>query len=244
MSLLKNPWIIITLIAVVLIGGAMWFSGKAAATYNEGVVISAHVKGDVTAPVSLIEYSDFQCPACSQFHPVVEEILEEYGDRIAFEYRHFPLTQIHPLAEPAARAAEAAGQQGKFFEFHDLLFVNQGTWSTGSNASKYFVEYATALGLDIDKFMKQQRSSVLRDHVRAQFDEARKLGFTGTPSFVLNGKKMEFNTFDDFKAQIAAAVDPMAAGADVVLPSTVPVVTSTAPTTTIEATTPSVRFGI
>jgi protein-disulfide isomerase len=235
---LRNPWIVIGLVAVLLIGGAMWYGSTASAKYDAGVEVKAHIKGNPDATVKLVEYSDFQCPACAQFQPVVAEIIAEYGDRMSFEYRHFPLTQIHRLAEPAARAAEAAGQQGKFFEFHDLLFVNQATWAQSTNPAQFFVQYATELGLDVDQFMRQQRSTILRDQVRAQFNEARDLGFTGTPSFVLNGQVMKFNSFDEFKAQIVAAIDP-----SIDLTPAVEVGGETTITPAVEAT-PEVKFGI
>lgn len=203
---MKNPWVIIGIIAVVLIGGSVWFSSQASDSYNEGVVVTAHIKGNPDATVTLLEYSDFQCPACSQFQPVVAEILAAYGDQIRFEYKHFPLSQLHPLAESAARAAEAAGQQGKFFEFHDKLFENQKTWSASPNPAGFFAQYAEELGLDMDVFTKQQRSTILRDKVKSEFEEARGLGLTGTPSFFLNGQRMQIETYEDFKMQIEVAL--------------------------------------
>ncbi len=205
---LKNPWVILGVLFVLLIGGAVWYSAGANDTYNAGVEVKAHIKGNPDAAVKLVEYSDFQCPACAQFHSVVKEIVDEYGDQLSFEYRHFPLSQIHRLAEPAARAAEAAGQQGKFFEYHDFLFENQGTWSNSTNPAQFFLQYANEVGLDIDEFTRMQRSSILRSHVQSQFAEARDLGFTGTPSFLLNGEPMKFQTFDEFRAQIINAIDP------------------------------------
>ncbi len=205
---MKNPWVIIGVIAVLLIGGAVWYSSQANEMYNEGVEVKAHIKGNPDAAVKLVEYSDFQCPACAAFQPVIAEILAEYGDRMSFEYRHFPLSQIHRLAEPAARAAEAAGQQGKFYEYHDLLFQNQTNWSNSTNPAQFFVQYATELGLDVEEFTRMQRSSILRAHVQSQFNEARAAGFSGTPSFLLNGQPMQFSTFDEFRAQIINAIDP------------------------------------
>ena len=105
----KNPWAIIGIVAVVLVGGSIWYSGTVAEKNNEGITFSPHIKGNPEATVTLAEYSDFQCPACASFHPVVIDVMEEFGDKIAFEYKHFPLP-IHPLAEPAARAAEAAAE--------------------------------------------------------------------------------------------------------------------------------------
>jgi len=208
MSWIRNPWVLIGLVTVILVGGAIWYGNTMSALYNEGVVIKPQIKGNPDAVVKLIEYSDFQCPACAQFQPVISELVEAYGDRLSFEYRHFPLMQTHRLAEPAARAAEAAGQQGKFFEFHDLLFQNQGTWANSTNPAHFFLEYATTLVLDIEQFTRQQRSSLIRAHVQAEFNEARAHGFSGTPSFLLNGKPMLFKTFDEFRAQVINAIDP------------------------------------
>jgi len=205
---MKNPWIILSVISVVLIGGSIWYSSTVSESNNQGVVIKTHMKGSDTATVTLVEYSDFQCPACAEFQPIVDELVSDYSTELKFEYRHFPLSRIHPFAEAAARAAEAAGQQGKFFEYHDLLFINQKTWSAGVNPSQYFIQYAKELDLDMDLFMKQQRSSVIRNHVRSQFAEAQALGFTGTPSFVLNGQKMQITSYENFRAQIEAAINP------------------------------------
>ncbi len=205
---MKNPWVIIGIIAVVLIGGSVWYSGTVSESYNEGITIVPKVTGNEGSTIKLVEYSDFQCPACGQFWPVVEEVLAEYGDRISFEYKHFPLIQIHPFAQPAAYAAEAAGQQGKFYEYANLLFKNQDTWSKSATPAAYFAEYAETLELDMDKFMRHQRAPLVKDHVRSQFNEARALGLTGTPSFYLNGERMNLTTIDEFKAQIEAAVKP------------------------------------
>jgi protein-disulfide isomerase len=184
----------------------VWYSTSVAATYNEGVAVVPHIKGNPDASVTLTKYSDFQCPACAQFVPVVDDILADYGDQIRFEYRHFPLIQIHPFAESAARAAEAAGQQGKFFEFHNLLFTNQAEWSRVSVPGAFFARYAEELGLDMTLFTRHQRSSILQENVRNQFNEARGLGLSGTPTFFLNGEQMEIQTYQDFREQIEAAL--------------------------------------
>lgn len=204
---MKNPWIIIAVIAAVLIGGSVWYSGTVAEKNNEGITFTPHVKGNEAATVTLTEYSDFQCPACASFHPVVEDIMEEFGDKIAFEYKHFPLP-IHPLAEPAARAAEAAGQQGKFFEFHDLLFINQKAWSNSPNPMIFFRDFASELELDVDLFERHYGASLVKDKVREDAAAARTLGLTGTPTFFLNGERMVIQTYEDFYNQIAAAVNP------------------------------------
>ncbi len=205
---MKNPWIVVLVVAAVLIGGSVWYAGNAAEKSNEGIVFTPNVKGNLDASVTLTEYSDFQCPACAAFHPRVAEILEDFPDDVKLEYKHFPLVQIHPYAEPAARAAEAAGQQDKFFEFHDLLFNNQTTWSTNPNPSAFFFQYAGELGLDVPLFKRHYNASLIRDRVQDDFAEARELGLSGTPSFFLNGERMVFETYEEFYQQVSDAVNP------------------------------------
>lgn len=211
---MKNPWVIISITVVVLVGGSVWYSIHESKTYNEGVILTAHTKGTPSAPVKLIEYSDFECPACKTFQPYVEDILNQFGDSIYFEYRHFPLLQVHPYAEAAAVAAEAAGQQGKFFEYSQLLFQNQDIWAPQNPTATYFPtpyfeQYAKELGLDVTQFRRQERSALIREAVKASYNEAfnvKKLH--STPSFFLNGQLMNITSYQDFKDQVATAVRP------------------------------------
>ena len=203
----KNFWTIFILVAVVLVGAAVLYGKNISKQANEGVVITEHIKGNKEATITLTEYSDFQCPACASFTEVVDEVLAEYGNDIRFEYKHFPLISIHPQAVAGGIAAEAAGQQGKFFEMHDKLFENQKTWSTSPNPQTFFNQYAEEIGLDVDQFKRQYKSSVLRDQVMSGYNEARELGLTGTPSFFLNGQRMSFETYQDFLDAIAEAVN-------------------------------------
>ena len=208
---MKNPWVVLGIITVVLFGGAIWYSTSVGAKSNEGIVApETHVKGNPDATVTLTEYSDFQCPACGAFEPVVQDVLNQYGDRIRFEYKHYPLP-IHPFAVQAAIAAEAAGQQGKFFEYHDALFAGQQTWAASQTPQVFFLQYAEELGLDVATFKRHTKSSLLRDSVKASQKEAQDMGLTGTPTFFLNGERLEMESYEDFVAQIVAAVDPTAA---------------------------------
>jgi len=204
---MKNPWTIIGIIVIVLFGGAIWYSGVANEANNEGVEIIQNIKGNPDATVTLVEYSDFQCPACASFQPVVSQLLAEYGDSLRFEYKHFPLP-IHGSAVPAAVAAEAAGQQGQFFAFHDVLFENQQEWSSSPTANALFAKYADELGLDMDTFRRHMNSSLLRDKVQGELADGRALQVTGTPTFFLNGERMVFSSFAEFTMQVAAAVNP------------------------------------
>ncbi|MEZ4200792.1 MAG: thioredoxin domain-containing protein [Candidatus Paceibacterota bacterium] len=203
----KHGWKIIFGVAVLLLVGSYVIAQDAAKKANEGITIDRHVKGNTDAAVLLTEYSDFQCPACGQFYPVVKEIMETYGDNLQLEYKHFPLITIHPYAVPAARAAEAAAQQGKFWEMHDLLFENQSAWSQGSNPDAFFIQYAGELGLDVATFKRHLGASVITDAVNNSFKDAQALGLTGTPTFFLNGERMEFDTFEDFMNQIEVAIN-------------------------------------
>ena len=205
---MKNPWIVVGVIMILLIGGSILYSNSVEDKYDAGVDASkVHVKGNPNATVTLVEYSDFQCPACAQAEPVVKDILNEFGDSIKFEYKHFPLN-IHPLAIPAAKAAEAAGQQDKFFEFHDMLFERQKNWTNSPNPNAMFIQYAEELGLDVQKFRQQMNSSLLKDKIEANRKEGFDLQISGTPTFFLNGQKMQIESFEDFYQQIAKAVNP------------------------------------
>lgn len=204
---MKNPWVIVGIIAVVLIGGSIRYSSGVGEKNNEGITFSPHLKGNTDSSIKLVEYSDLQCPACAQMEPIVKDVLDQYGDQISFEYKHFPLP-MHSLAETASKAAEAAGQQDAFFEYHDLLFTNQQTWSVSPNAMAMFVQYAKELNLDLDQFKKQMNASLIKDKINSEKQEGLAAGVTGTPTFFLNGQKMTFTTYDDFKAQIEAALNP------------------------------------
>lgn len=212
---MKNPWVIIGIIAALLFGGAIWYSGLATEQSNEGIEITDHVQGNPDAAVTLLEYSDLECPACAAFQPILTQVFEQYGDQLRFEYKHFPLylanPALHPNSVAAALATEAAGQQGKFFEYHDVLFAKQKEWAAASVPTALFVQYAGDLGLNVEQFKLQMKSSALRDRVKADFAEGRALGITGTPTFFLNGEKMQYDTYQAFIEQIAVAIDPNAA---------------------------------
>lgn len=206
--MLKNHfWKIVILVAVILVAASVYYSSQIAKKANEGVVVDTHIKGNPDAAVTLVEYSDFECPACAQFYPYIKDIVEEHGEELRFEYRHFPLINMHPKAVPAARAAEAAGQQGKFFEMHDKLFEDQAAWTKSSNASAFFNQYAEDLGLDVDKFKLHMNSSIINDAIDDSFNDARERGYTGTPTILLNDKVMNITTFEAFEAEILAAIE-------------------------------------
>lgn len=199
-------WKIAGVAAILLLIGAFWYADRADKAANEGIELATYYKGGATAPVVLTEYGDFQCPACAQAFPLVKQMAEEHGDDLKIEFKHFPLVSIHPYAMPAARAAEAAGQQGKFWEMHDLLFENQTAWSGSSNPAPFFNQYAEQIGLDMDQFKAQMNASKIDTYIRESFDTARSLGLQGTPSFLLNGEVVVFDSYDDLMQQVRDAV--------------------------------------
>jgi protein-disulfide isomerase len=157
----------------------------------DAVATTDQTKGNSESKVLLVEYSDFQCPACGRYYPLLKQLNQELGDKIQFVYRHFPLRQAHRNAEPAAFAAEAAGRQGKFWEMHDLIFEGQKNWSEKGNAKKTFIEYAESLNLDIDKFKTDMGSKEIKNKVRNDYSSGIKAGVNSTPTLFLNGEKLQ-----------------------------------------------------
>jgi len=155
-----------------------------------------HITGTGSKNVTLIEYGDYQCPACGAYYPLVKTITEKYKNDIFFQFRNFPLIQIHPNAFAGARAAEAADKQGKFWEMHDMLYEQQKTWSAGNNAKTYFDQYASQLNLDITKFDQDYASDEVNDLINADIKAGQALGADSTPTFVLDGKKLDQNPTD------------------------------------------------
>jgi len=161
------------------------------------------IKGNKNAKVSLIEYSDFQCPACAAYHSLVNQLLINYKDEIYFAYRFFPISSIHKNAMSSAQASYAAYKQGKFFEMSDLLFNNQATWQDLDNPTTTFEDYATSLKLDLQKFRTDLNSGETKDFIQSELDEGLNAGITYTPSFILNGKLIQNpNSYEAFKKLI------------------------------------------
>jgi protein-disulfide isomerase len=141
-----------------------------------------HVRGPADAVAELVEYGDYECPFCGAAYPIVESLLADAGDSIRFAYRHFPLTTVHPHAERAAEAAEAAGAQGKFWPMHGLLFTNQHRLR-----DRDLLGYAQSLDLDVDRFAREMETRVHLDRVREDLMSGVRSGVNGTPTFFTNG---------------------------------------------------------
>ena len=142
-----------------------------------------HIRGPEEAPVTVVEYGDFECPYCGQAEPAVRELLRDFGD-VRYVWRHLPLTDVHPDAQLAAEAAEAAGRQGKFWEMHDLLMDHQDALRP-----RDLIGYAASLGLDTDRFAADLRKHAGAAHVSEDVDSADLSNVSGTPTFFVNGKR-------------------------------------------------------
>jgi protein-disulfide isomerase len=147
---------------------------------------SDHVQGPDNAPVTLLEYGDYECPHCGRAYPILKTIQKQMGPRLRFVFRNFPLRESHPHAEQAAEAAEAAGAQGKFWEMHDRLFERQFALD-----EEYLIEYAGDLGLDVARFRKELGSAAYAPRVREDFRSGVTSGVNGTPTFFINGVRYD-----------------------------------------------------
>lgn len=165
-----------------------------------------HTKGSATPKMTLVEYSDFQCPACGNVYPMLEEMFAKYKDRISFTYRHFPLAQ-HKNALSSAYASEAAGTQGKFWEMADMLFKNQSEWSESVTAQIIFEGYAQKLGLDIAQFKSDMKSDAVKAKVERDRKSGRLSNIDHTPTFFINGKLSDNpSSKEELKALIEYAI--------------------------------------
>lgn len=200
-------WLIFIAVVVVLFGGLIFFASRDqvdVSTINDKAIINStekssgiaeHILGDKNSKVVLIEYGDYQCPGCGSAYQPVKTLTKKYERKLAFVFRNFPLTTIHPNARAAAAAAETAGLMGKYWEMHDKLYENQSEWqsSSANDRTNIFSTYAESIGLNKDQFIKNLTDKSSQINQKVSFDQAlgKKAGVTGTPSFYLNGKLID-----------------------------------------------------
>ena len=151
-----------------------------------------HATGSESAPATLVEYGDYECSFCGQAYPIVKNVQRHLGDRLRFVFRNFPISTIHPHAEQAAEAAEAAAVQGKFWEMHDLLYEHQQTLDDQDLRG-----FAERLGLDRDRFDRDMTGHNLADRVREDFMGGVRSGVNGTPTFFINGARYDESWDED-----------------------------------------------
>jgi protein-disulfide isomerase len=148
------------------------------------VIEADHALGPATAPVTLVEYGDYECPSCLNAEPIVRQLRERLGDRVRVVFRHFPQSGVHPRASAAAEAAEAAAAQGRFWDMHHALFKNQQQL-----ADLDLTHLALRIGLDVYKFQQQIGAGTFAPRVRGDHDGGARSGVDGTPAFFVNGRR-------------------------------------------------------
>lgn len=187
--------VLIIIVAIVGIWRLSQQSATSSVSPNDVLQVQSSdwIKGNANSIVTLIEYSDFQCPACASYYPLLKKLTSEFSNDITFVYRHFPLRQIHPNAQLAGQAAEAGGKQDRFWEMHDMIFEGQKNWSNQSLnlAEDIFVSYAEQLDIDIEKFKIDINSKEVKDKVNSDYRSGIRSGTNSTPTFFLNGEKIQ-----------------------------------------------------
>ena len=214
----KRLWIIIALLALGL--GIVYKVQSSNSTNNSGSSTNGtkHIQGLGSSGVTLVEYGDYQCPYCAEYYPFVKEAVAKYNDKIYFQFKNYPLAQVHQNAFAAARAAEAAGLMGKFWEMHDLLYeqniaqINNKkspSWVTASNPQTYFDAYAKSLGLNVAKFDSNFSGSQANDLINGDINQFNKTGAQeATPTFFLDGKQIQPQaSAESIEAFIKAEID-------------------------------------
>ncbi|MBA3724251.1 MAG: thioredoxin domain-containing protein [Candidatus Levybacteria bacterium] len=191
----------------IVIGASLLIGGKPA-TQNAVPIANAeslvredsYKEGAEKSKVTIVEFGDFQCPACGAAHPIVKQLLREYEGKITFVFRNFPL-EMHKNANVAAQAAEAAGAQGKFYEMHDQIYNNQKDWEESGEPMEQFTKYAEEIKLDTEKFTQDVASKKFEKKVKKDIDDGYAVGVSATPTFFVNGVKQEsgiqYSTFKE-----------------------------------------------
>jgi protein-disulfide isomerase len=201
------PWAGATALVVLAVVVLYFFTGAAATTQSRAAPVSSTdiTYGPRNARLTVIEYSDFQCPFCAQYAKWLTQLRAKYGDRVEFVFRNYPLAD-HPYATLAAKVAYAASLQGKFWEMHDLLFQRQNQWTATSDPRPLFDSYAKSLGLDLEKFHADADAQSTTDFIKRQAAEGKKAGVTHTPWFIIGEKSVLPRSLEQFDKAIREAL--------------------------------------
>ncbi len=206
----QTPMLIIVLSTIaILIGGILLLSKgdnstTSGAKVDEKILFgkNSHQTGPKNAKATIVEFGDYECPACAYYHEGIEQIIKEYKGKVNYVFRHFPLPQ-HEKALIAAEAAEAAASQGKFFEMHNLLYQNQKNWVESKNSLSEFLTYAKSLKLDTKKFENDVKNNKFDSKISADLQDGSALRIDATPAFFINSVKFEGNpTYQELKTKI------------------------------------------
>lgn len=204
---MNKRFLLVLAACIVGLGSIFWLTGDSANGPSDGAQPSNHTFGKGSKNVTLVEYGDFQCPACGSYYPIIKQLKNDFKNEIKFQFRSFPLPS-HQNAFAAHRAAEAATAQNKFWEMHDILYENQQSWANSSSPYAMFEGYAQALGLDTVKFKQAFESPQVNAVINADKKAGVDLGVNSTPTFFLDGKELdpEPTTLKDFSNLISDAI--------------------------------------
>lgn len=202
--------VLISIAAIVLFAKSHNLNPTQATSSAQAPAVSAQdwTQGPKDAKVTLIEYGDFQCPACGAYHPMVQQVLSNYGDKILFVFRNFPLPQ-HQDAWISAQAAEAAGLQGKYWDMNNLLYEKQNDWTSllPGDARNKIEEYAQSLNLDMSKFGQDIDSAQVKNKIQSDLDGGTRAQIGHTPTFFINGTQIvNPANYDEFKSDLDKAL--------------------------------------
>ena len=212
----KEAKILIGIAAIVLIGGVILSVTANPQPKDPGAPVdsqalireTSHMTGKKEAKVNVVEFADYQCPACASASPTIKRLIDEYKDNgdVNFVFRHFPLDSIHPNARIGGEAAEAAGEQGKFWEMTALLFEKQAEWSSQPAPIDTLVRYATELGLNPEPFKQSVEQRKYKDIMTTDYQDGTSVGVSSTPTFFVNGQKTDGYQYDELKGKIEEAL--------------------------------------
>jgi protein-disulfide isomerase len=221
----KKAWIIFASACVILLVGLVYVSSKDKVDVSkvdankiqtadaQSGNIADHVFGKKDSKVVFVEYGDFQCPGCGSAYPTIKDVTEKYQGQVAFIFRNFPLTSLHPNAKAAAAAAEAAGLQNKYWEMHNALYANQSSWESLSSSERtdFFASYAKNFGLNVNKFKEDMASTKVNQKINYDIAIGKKVGVDATPTLYLNGKAVDNDTWGEEAKLDQAFVNEMKA---------------------------------
>lgn len=219
----KRAWIVFGVATVAILAGLVFFSQKEkinVSQVNAAKLISSeesqkvgsglpdNVFGNKKSKVTLVEYGDYSCPGCAQLDKRLKPMLEEYKEDIAFTYRHFPITSIHPNSRLAAAYTEAAGMQGMYWQMHHLLFEKREEWwqIEANKRDEQLLRYATQLKLDTNKLKSDLSDPRITKKINFDLALAKSVGVKGTPALFINGKELDSKDFED-EASLRSALD-------------------------------------
>src|SRR5262245_21642691 len=206
MPKIVKPVIVIILAVAVAAGAAVFLSRQPEATPETNAAPltvdikgAGHFRGPEDAELTLVEFGDYQCPYCANFHPFVKEIMNRYPKQVRLEFRHFPLISIHPNSLAASKAAEAAGEQGHYWEMHDALFEYQTDWATKPDPKPVFAAIANRIGINGTILVQTMESPRIQERILKDVEQGDKGGVQAVPTFFIKGQQVPIKlSMEDF----------------------------------------------